>query len=122
VPESRWEELQWVPTDVTFPRPQTRVEDGDTLPIAGREITVLWTPGHTGGHMCLVEDATQVVFTADHVLPGINSGIGLGGQSPATPVADYLNSLERMTAYDSYAAAPGHEYRFRGVAERARVL
>src|SRR5699024_9686219 len=64
----------------------------------------------------------EVVFTADHVLPGINSGLGLGGVSPTNPIADYIRALERISQFDPFVVAPGHEYRFRGLADRAAVL
>jgi len=122
VPEDRWQELLWIPEAPAFPVPNRRVQDGDRLPIPARELEVLWTPGHTGGHMCLVEQNAGVIFTADHVLPGINSGLGLGGESPTNPIADYIAALERLTLFEPFVVAPGHEYRFRGLAERAEVL
>src|SRR5699024_7238169 len=122
VPEERWSELLWVPEAPAFPAPQQRVDDDELLLIPSRELRVVWTPGHTGGHVCLIEEATELIFTADHVLPSINSGLGLGGKSPENPIADYLQSLERIERYDSFAVAPGHEYRFRGLAERAQAL
>lgn len=122
VPAARHAELLWTPPEASYPRAHARVGEGDLLPIPGRRVRVIWTPGHTSGHMCLAEAATEVIFTADHVLPGINSGIGLGGKSPTNPVADYLRSLERIEEFDAFVAAPGHEYRFRGLARRAQDL
>src|SRR5699024_2100119 len=110
------------PEAPALPSPDQRVRDADLLPIPSREVEVAWTPGHTGGHVCLVERATEVIFTADHVLPGINSGLGLGGVSPTNPIADYVAALERVAQFDPFVVAPGHEYRFRGLAERAEVL
>lgn len=122
VPRSRWEELLWVPQAPAFPTPDLRVTDAQDLPISGRKVRVVLTPGHTGGHICLVDVEAEVVFTADHVLPGINSGPGLGGESPGNPIADYLASLSRIEVYDDFAVAPGHEYRFRGLAARVHRL
>ena len=122
VPQDRWEELLWVPREPAFPVADHRIRGGERLPISGREILAVDTPGHTGGHLCLVDDATQTLFTADHVLPGINSGLGLGGTSPTNPIGDYFASLERITPYSSYAVAPGHEYRFGGLARRIQEL
>ncbi len=122
VPEHRREELRAIPPVMPFPQPQIRIVDGEALPIPGRSIIAHWAPGHTGGHLCLVEEATGVIFPGDHVLPGINSGIGLGGQSPTNPIADYLRSLDRVSEFDSYLAAPGHGQRYRGLARRAQKL
>ncbi|MGN8050557.1 MBL fold metallo-hydrolase [Curtobacterium sp. 22159] len=98
------------------------VEDGDLLPIVGREVRALWTPGHTAGHLCFVDAADGLLFTGDHVLPRINSGIGLGGRTATNPLGDYLASLGRLDRYADLEVCPGHEYRFRNVVARARTL
>ncbi|WP_242091069.1 MBL fold metallo-hydrolase [Curtobacterium sp. DN_7.5] len=98
------------------------LEDGDVVPIAGRTIRALWTPGHTTGHCCFVDEQDGLLFTGDHVLPRINSGIGLGGRTGTNPLGDYLASLGRLDGYEDLEVCPGHEYRFRDVVARARVL
>lgn len=98
------------------------LEDGDELPVAGRSIRTLWTPGHTTGHVCFVDEADGLLFTGDHVLPRINSGIGLGGRTTTNPLGDFLASLRRLDRYDGLEVCPGHEYRFRGVVSRAQTL
>lgn len=101
--------------------------DGDELPIAGRRLRAVHTPGHTAGHLCFVEPEQRLVFTGDHVLPRINPGIGLGGRTAGNPLTDYLSSLDRMVALDvagpdALEVCPGHEYRFVGLRERAEAL
>ncbi len=98
------------------------VEDGDVLPIAGRAVRALWTPGHTAGHLCLVDESDGLLLTGDHVLPRINPGIGLGGRTATNPLGEYLASLARLEAHADLEVCPGHEYRFRGVVSRARTL
>lgn len=95
---------------------------GDRLPVAGRELQVIHTPGHTSGHLCIRDADQRILFTGDHLLPTINSGIGLGGDAESNDLEAYLTSLETVSEFDDYEAAPGHEYQFRGIAERcARV-
>ncbi|WP_229074256.1 MBL fold metallo-hydrolase [Actinoplanes sp. DH11] len=97
------------------------LEDGDLVPLAGRRLRAVWTPGHTPGHLCLLEPDVGVLLTGDHVLPRISPNIGLqltGGD----PLGDYLGSLDKVAAYDAYEALPGHEHRFRGIAARAAAL
>ncbi|WP_165932340.1 MBL fold metallo-hydrolase [Curtobacterium sp. PhB191] len=96
--------------------------DGDVLPIPGRTIRTLWTPGHTAGHVCFVDEPGGLLFTGDHVLPRINSGIGLGGRTATNPLGDYLASLGRLDVYAGLEACPGHEYRFADVVARAQTL
>lgn len=98
------------------------LEDGDVLPIPGRTVRTVWTPGHTAGHCAFVDEGDGLLFTGDHVLPRINSGIGLGGRTDTNPLGDYLASLRRLDGYADLEVCPGHEYRFRDVVGRARVL
>lgn len=103
--------------------PDVLLEDKDPLPLDGREFVALWTPGHTPGHLCLAESTTRVVLTGDHVLPRITPNIGLHGRHPGQrPLADFLDSLERLASWDDHEALPAHEYRFRGLAARTGQL
>ncbi|GGN23229.1 glyoxylase-like metal-dependent hydrolase (beta-lactamase superfamily II) [Actinoplanes campanulatus] len=95
--------------------------DGDLVPLAGRRLRAVWTPGHTPGHLCLLEPDAQVLLTGDHVLPRISPNIGLQ-LSGEDPLGRYLESLEKVSAYDECEALPGHEYRFHGIAARAAEL
>ncbi|TWX40906.1 MBL fold metallo-hydrolase [Frigoribacterium sp. ACAM 257] len=107
--------------------PDLLLDDGDELPVAGRRLRAVHTPGHTSGHLCLVEPEQRLLFTGDHVLPTINPGIGLGGRTATNPVDDVLASLARVVELDRPGAdglevCPGHEYRFVGLTERAEAL
>jgi len=101
--------------------PTHPVSDGHLLPVPGRRLQVVHTPGHTAGHICIVEADAGLVFTGDHVMPTIHGGIGLGGRMDANPIAEYLSGLERLAPYGRLEVAPGHEYRFRGLGERLRT-
>lgn len=107
---------------IEAPYADVLLEDGDLLPISGRTIRTLWTPGHTSGHVCFVDEADGLLFSGDHVLPRINSGIGLGGRTGTNPLGDYLASLARLGPYADLEVCPGHEYRFRDVVTRAQTL
>ena len=98
--------------------------DDAVLDVPGRRLRVIGTPGHTDGHLCLHDEEAGLLFTGDHVLPTINSGLGLGGPTDTNPIADYLGSLDRVAALDSGAlrALPGHEDPFAGVRERCASL
>jgi glyoxylase-like metal-dependent hydrolase (beta-lactamase superfamily II) len=98
------------------------LRDGDVVPVAGRPLRAVWTPGHTTGHLCFVDETDGLLFTGDHVLPRINSGLGLGGRTETNPLEDYLASLRRLDGYAAYEVCPGHEYRFLDVTSRAAVL
>jgi glyoxylase-like metal-dependent hydrolase (beta-lactamase superfamily II) len=97
------------------------LDDGDLVPLAGRRLRAVWTPGHTPGHLCLLEPDAQVLLTGDHVLPRISPNIGLQ-LTGDDPLGLYLESLAKVATYDECEALPGHEYRFRGIAARAAEL
>jgi glyoxylase-like metal-dependent hydrolase (beta-lactamase superfamily II) len=134
VPPEHLESLsrEWGPGR-TFPSIEADLllNDGDPLPIPGRTITAVWTPGHTTGHLCYSDADARLLFTGDHVMPRTNPGIGLGGYSDANPVAQFLDSLDRVatefggeegSGSRAVEACPGHDYRFTGLAERAAQL
>lgn len=119
-----------VPTDrrpallevyATTPQPvhvDVRLRDGDPLPIPGRDLVVLYTPGHTPGHSCFVSASERLVFTGDHLLPDQFAGVGLGGPTATNPLRDYRASLARVRELDGYRALPGHGWVFDTVAQR----
>ena len=102
--------------------PQRRLADGALIPIAGLQVRVLFTPGHTPGSICLVDEANGLILTGDHVLPRITPHVSLEAQTHADPLRDYFNSLAVMGVGGDMEVLPAHEYRFRGLLERAAEL
>jgi glyoxylase-like metal-dependent hydrolase (beta-lactamase superfamily II) len=107
---------------LAMPEPDVLLEHGDLVPGTGRRLRAVWTPGHTPGHLCLHEEAEDVLLTGDHVLPRITPNIGSQPGIADPPLAAYLESLHRIAAHDSAEALPAHEYRFHGLADRVRIL
>jgi glyoxylase-like metal-dependent hydrolase (beta-lactamase superfamily II) len=124
VPPARLDELLTVssPARSEFPPESRAIADGERLPIPGRDVRALLTPGHTPGHLCFADTRLGVVFTGDHVLPITNSGLGLGGASTTNALVDYLASLARLSRFDTCLALPGHEMPFRDLARRTEQL
>lgn len=102
--------------------PDRSLEDGDDAGVPGWRLRAVHTPGHTPGHLCFVAEDAGLVFTGDHVLPRITPNVGVHPQSSADPLGDFLSSLERMRGHGDALAAPGHEYRFRGLDQRIDEL
>jgi glyoxylase-like metal-dependent hydrolase (beta-lactamase superfamily II) len=98
------------------------LEHGELVPLPGRRVRAVWTPGHTPGHLCLHEESENLLLTGDHVLPRISPNIGLQSNFAEPPLAAYLRSLELIAAYDQAEALPAHEYRFAGLATRVKML
>jgi glyoxylase-like metal-dependent hydrolase (beta-lactamase superfamily II) len=102
--------------------PDVLLNHGDALDLPGRRVRVVWTPGHTPGHICLHDVDHDLLLTGDHLLPRISPNVGLTPVSGDSPLTRYLESLRAMHQYRSAEALPAHEYRFRGIAERSDAL
>lgn len=94
------------------------IGDGERLPVPGRRLLAIHTPGHTPDHICIHDLDEDLIFTGDHLLPNIRPGLGLGGPSGTNPISDYLRSLARVASLGVDEGAPGHEYRFTGLKQR----
>ena len=77
--------------------------EGTQLSLAGRDITVLHTPGHTPGSVCLLTGNT--LFSGDTLFAGSCGRTDLPGGS----WSDILKSLRRLAALEgNYWVYPGH--------------
>lgn len=124
VPAGRYEEVLGYATGsarVVVPADQL-VDDGDVLQVPGRRLRVLHSPGHTPGHLCVLDEERRLLFSGDHLLPQLTPGIGAAGGFPENPLELYLESLRSLSAYDDCQNLSGHQFRYRGIADRARAI
>jgi glyoxylase-like metal-dependent hydrolase (beta-lactamase superfamily II) len=99
--------------------PDRELTDGDLADVPGWRLRAVHTPGHTPGHLCFVDELAQRLFAGDHILPRITPNISVQGLEGARPLADYLASLAKVRDLDVDEIMPAHEWRFRGLAQRA---
>ena len=92
--------------------PDVLLEDGAKPEVPGWDLTAIWTPGHSPGHLCFYESQRQLMLSGDHVLPRITPNIPFHPQAGANPLGDYLASLDKLEPYDVDEVLPAHEYRF----------
>lgn len=107
---------------VAMAEPDRYLDHGDALPLRGRDVRAIWTPGHTPGHICLRDAAAGVLLTGDHLLPRISPNISVHSRRDGDPLTDYLASLGQIAAYPDDEALPAHEYRFANPDVRAAEL
>jgi glyoxylase-like metal-dependent hydrolase (beta-lactamase superfamily II) len=101
----------------------TRVEDGESLVLSGEQYRVIWTPGHSDGHICLFRERDGIFIAADHVLPRITPNVGLySDKDRLNPLGDYLNSLERVEYLPASIVLPGHGEPFADLSGRVREI
>ena len=114
--------------------PDREIVPGELLPLPGRRLRAIWTPGHTPGHVCLhLEEAHPAglpgngrLFSGDHVLPEITPHIGLyedpDDATVTDPLGDYLDSLERVARLAPAEILPAHQHAFTDAGSRVDAL
>ena len=99
------------PDDLTMPPMMTAgalyytktYTEGTTLHLAGLDITVLHTPGHTPGSVCLLTETT--ILSGDTLFAGSCGRTDLPGGNWAT----ILKSLKRLASLEgNFWILPGH--------------
>ncbi len=66
------------------------------------------TPGHTRGHLVFIDDASELMFAGDHVLPHITPSIGFEQSPSEVPLRDYLASLRLVRTLPDMRLLPAH--------------
>jgi glyoxylase-like metal-dependent hydrolase (beta-lactamase superfamily II) len=94
--------------DVVYPDdpPDGSLTDGDRLGVAGTELTVLHTPGHSPGGICLHDRLGTRVFAGDTLFRG---GPGATGRSYSdfSTIIDSIRTKLLVLPADT-VVAPGH--------------
>jgi glyoxylase-like metal-dependent hydrolase (beta-lactamase superfamily II) len=90
--------------------PDQMLEGGETLAIKDGTFEVIWTPGHTPGHVCLYSPGRRVLISGDHVLQKITPNISWHPQHDM--LAKYLKSLDLLLPYDIDLVIPSHGTQF----------
>jgi glyoxylase-like metal-dependent hydrolase (beta-lactamase superfamily II) len=98
----------WMNKYVTPDLPEVNLEDGGTISNDSFEFEVLWTPGHSPGHICLYERERKFILTGDHVLYDTTPHVGFNPQSGDNPLGDYISSLKKLERLKVNFILPGH--------------
>ena len=107
---------------VLYTAPNTLYKGGETLAHGGFEFQIIWTPGHSPGHICLYDPKHRIFFSGDHVLPGITSHIGINPKAGPNPLDDYLHSLKRLLTLDVELILPAHGPPIKGFERRLKQI
>jgi glyoxylase-like metal-dependent hydrolase (beta-lactamase superfamily II) len=92
--------------------PDIFLSGGERIDTGIFRFEVLWTPGHSPGHICLYEQEKRILISGDHVLSRITPEIGLNPFSSLNPLGDYIRSLENLKKLEVEIVLPGHEEYF----------
>jgi glyoxylase-like metal-dependent hydrolase (beta-lactamase superfamily II)/8-oxo-dGTP pyrophosphatase MutT (NUDIX family) len=78
--------------------------DGEIAAAGARRLRAVFTPGHTSGHHCFLDETTGFVMAGDMV-----AGVGTVVIDPDEgDIAEYLRSIARMEALSARALLPAH--------------
>src|SRR5919197_2363313 len=102
--------------------PDRTLDGGEEISCGRFAFRVIWTPGHSAGHICLHDARNKVLLSGDHVLPHITPSVGLHVRTTSNPLADYLDSLRLIGRLEAELVLPGHGEPFRGLPERTAEL
>ncbi|MEO8277266.1 MAG: MBL fold metallo-hydrolase [Thermoanaerobaculia bacterium] len=102
----QWPELEAMLGARPCPAPTFWFEAGDVVEVAGLALSVLHTPGHTPGGVCLIDDASREILVGDTIF---HRGVGRtdlpGGDGPLLA----RSIRERLFVLGSdYRLFPGH--------------
>ncbi|MEE9201972.1 MAG: MBL fold metallo-hydrolase [Dehalococcoidia bacterium] len=107
---------------VTVTMPDQSLYGGEVLNIGRFNLEVLWTPGHSPGHICLWEPEHKILFSGDHILPVITPNISYHVQSGDSPLGDFINSLNKLRNLPAAQVLPAHEHIFTNLKERIEEI
>lgn len=83
--------------------PTMLLRDGDIIDLGERIIKVIYTPGHSPGHMCFFEPESGYLFTGDLVYKDT-----LLAYYPSTDPKQYLQSMEIVSNLSVKRVFPAH--------------
>jgi hydroxyacylglutathione hydrolase len=96
----------WLEGEFSPPSTWSSLEDNTSLDVAGVELNVLHTPGHTPGHCCFHIPAEGVLFSGDQLFAGSIGRTDL----PGGDYGQLMRSMSErvLTLDDATAVLPGH--------------
>jgi glyoxylase-like metal-dependent hydrolase (beta-lactamase superfamily II) len=92
--------------------PDRLLSGGETIAAADGVLEVIWTPGHSPGHVCLYDRERRLLISGDHILQHISPNIGWQPEHDA--LGEFLSSLDRIAALDVDLILPAHGAPFSG--------
>jgi glyoxylase-like metal-dependent hydrolase (beta-lactamase superfamily II) len=109
--------LSYWPKLRQYQKPDVILNDGDKIL---NDLEVIWTPGHSFGHICLFNTKTKYLYAGDHILSRITPHIGnyivpsflteqYEGYDFNNILSHYLDSLDRIDKLKPKIIFPAHQ-------------
>ena len=101
-------------------KPDRLLHDNDEILINSTKLKIIWTPGHSIGHICVFDEEKRYLFSGDHILSRITPHIGAyiipnvmleeyQGFDFNNVLKHYLNSLDRIDQLNPRIIFPAHQ-------------
>ena len=105
------------PRFLQYQKPDIVLHDGDTLL---DNLEIIWTPGHSFGHICVFDKEKKYLFSGDHILSRITPHIGnfvvpaymaeqYKGYDFNNILKHYLTSLDKIDNLKPKIIFPAHQ-------------
>ena len=92
--------------------PNRLFQGGEDIPTAAGSFRVLWTPGHSPGHICLYNEQAKLLISGDQILENITPNVAW--HPDADTLGDFLASLEKLRPLEVEIILPSHGTPFSG--------
>lgn len=103
-----------------YVKPDRILYDNDEIKFGNNSLKIIWTPGHTLGHICIFDTNRKFLFSGDHILSRITPHIGNYIINPVVKreyasynfknvLKLYLNSLDRIEKLNPKKIFPAHQ-------------
>jgi glyoxylase-like metal-dependent hydrolase (beta-lactamase superfamily II) len=102
--------------------PDRVVTGGEHLQLGEFDLDLVWTPGHSPGHLCLYDHSHRLLFSGDHVLPRTTPNISMFTQNFSNPLGDYLEALDKVARLEVDLVLPSHGKPFHGLKARTDAI
>lgn len=102
--------------------PDQLVHGGEHLRFGELDLEIIWTPGHSPGHICLFDRARGLFFSGDHILEKTTPNVSMNSQTITNPLVNYLNSLRQIAKLPVELVLPSHGEPFTGFQARVKEI
>ena len=102
-----------------YQKPDRIVRNLDEIMFNTHKLKIIWTPGHSMGHICIFNDTNNYLFSGDHILSRITPHIGNFLKNPdlktddnvdfSDILAHYLKSLDVISDLNPKIIFPAHQ-------------
>jgi len=91
-----------------LPEPDSYLVEGEKIRTELGLWSVLHTPGHSPGHICLHRASDGTLISGDHILPGETPNVAFYPLPNYDALRSYLTSLAKVKRLRPSVALPGH--------------